>query len=153
MFFLASPWFQHLFKITYNLPHAEKGRCTSRHDLPCKHNVLQPTLRLLASLMWLRLGRGLEWACKVMYSCIPPPKWQNAKPNAGHSQSSCPGSLSYLQAVPELSLKRGGGVKIHCPFNGVFGVWTVFLEAAVRPERGLLRFYNSEISAQKGCIR
>ena len=38
-------------------------------------------------------------------------------------------------------LSAGGGVvKIYCPINGAFGSWTVFLEAAVRPERGLLRF-------------
>ena len=35
-------------------------------------------------------------------------------------------------------LKAGGGVKIYCPMNGVFGSRSVFLEAALRPERGLL---------------
>ena len=28
VFFLTSPWFEHLFKITYNLPHTANGRCT-----------------------------------------------------------------------------------------------------------------------------
>ena len=94
----------------------------------------------LASLLWLWLGRGLDWACKVMYSCISPSKWQNAKPNAGYNQGLCSWLLSYLQAAPELSLKRGGGVKNSLPLIGVFGIWAVFLGAAVRPERGLLRF-------------
>ena len=79
-----------------------------------------------------------------MYPCIPPSKWQNAKPNTGHGQGLCSGSLSYLQGIPVLSLVREGGVNISCPINGVFGSWILFLEAAVRPERGLARFATQE---------
>ena len=75
-----------------------------------------------------------------MCSCIPPSKWQNAKPNTGYNQGSCCGLVSYLQAAPELSIKRGGGVKSSLPLIGAFGFWAVFLGDAVRPERGLLRF-------------
>ena len=68
VFFLTSPWFQHLFKITYNFPNTVKRalRQGSRQSLPCRSRHLQPPLRSEASLGRLWLGRGLEWACKVM---------------------------------------------------------------------------------------
>ena len=52
----------------------------------------------------------------------------------------CSWLLSYLQAAPELSLKRGGGVKNSLFLIGHFGFWAVFLRAAFLPERGLLSF-------------
>ena len=66
VFFLTSPWFQHLFKITYNFPNTVKRALChgSRQFLPCGNRHLQTPLRSEASLG--RLGRGLEWACKVM---------------------------------------------------------------------------------------
>ena len=142
VFFLASPWFHHFLKITWNRPHTGKwawhqGR---RRFLACPHNLLQSPLRLVVSLVRLCLGRGLEWACKVMYSCLPRSKWQSTDCNAGHGQGLFSGSLSYLRAVLVLFLVQGGVAKIYCPTNGVFGSWTVFLEAAHWPKRGLLRF-------------
>ena len=64
VFFLTSPWFQHLFKITYNFPNTVKRalRQSSRQFLPCRNTHLQPPLRSEASLGRLWLGRGLEWA-------------------------------------------------------------------------------------------
>ena len=87
-----------------------------------------------------RLWRGRRWecACKAMQSCIPPSKLQNPERSAAHGQGLCSWSLTYLQAVPVLSLLRWGVVKIYFPINGVLGSWTVFLAAAVRPERRLL---------------
>ena len=68
VFFLTSPWFQHLLKITYNFPNTMKRalRQGSRHFLPCRNRHVQPALGSEASLGRLWLGRGLQWACKVM---------------------------------------------------------------------------------------
>ena len=76
VFFLTSPWLQHLFKITYNCPNTVKRalRQGSCQFLPCCNSNLQRPLRSEALLELLWLGRGLEWACKVMSSCIPRPK-------------------------------------------------------------------------------
>ena len=71
--------------------------------------------------------------CKVIYSCIPPSKWQNGKPNAGHGQGLCSGSYSYLQAAPRLSLKAGSGVTFYWPVNGGFGYRKVFCISFVVP--------------------
>ena len=119
-FVLTSPWFQHLFKITLNFPNTVKRvlHQGSRQSCPCCNRLLECPLRSEASLGRLWLGRGLEWACKVMLSCIPHSDWQNAKPNAGYGQVTHSECLWYLQAVPVLCLWRGGGVKIVCPLVG-----------------------------------
>ena len=67
-FFLASPWLQHLFKISYNIPNIGKkalhqGSCQL---LLSRNRHLQLPLRSLASLGQSWLGRGLEWACQFM---------------------------------------------------------------------------------------
>ena len=75
---------------------------------------------------------------------IMPPSLQVAKHRTQRRARS--GLVPWVSLVPAgctcpVVIARGGGVvKIHCPINGVFGSWTVFLEAAVRPERGLLSF-------------
>ena len=101
VFFLTSPWFQHLFGITYNFPNTERKelRQGSRQLLPCYSKLLRPPLRSVASLGRLWLGGELEWACKVMDSCIPPSKWQNANPNAENDQGTLSGPLWYLQVL------------------------------------------------------
>ena len=64
-FFLASPWLQHLYKISYNIPNIGKKALHqgSRQVLLTHKEHLQLPLRSLASLGQLWLGRGLEWAC------------------------------------------------------------------------------------------
>ena len=66
--FLTSPWFQHLSETTYNFPNTEKSALLqgSRQFLPCRNKLPQPSLRSVASLARLWLGRGLQCACKVM---------------------------------------------------------------------------------------
>ena len=66
--FLTPPWFHHLIKITYSFPNTVKGALHegSCHFVPCCNRDLQPPLSSEASLGRLWLGRGLEWACKVM---------------------------------------------------------------------------------------
>ena len=75
-FLLASPWLQHLFKISYNIPNiGKKGlRLGSRQFLLSHNRHLQLPLRSLASLGQLWLGRGLEWACQFMCAYTPPSK-------------------------------------------------------------------------------
>ena len=65
--FLTSPWFQRLFKITYNFPNTVNRalRQGSYQFLACRNRHLQPPLRSEASLGRLWLGCGLEWTCKV----------------------------------------------------------------------------------------
>ena len=64
-FFLTSPWIQHLFKFSYNIPNIGKKvlRHGSRQFLLSHNRHLQLPLRSWASLGQLWLGRGLEWAC------------------------------------------------------------------------------------------
>ena len=64
-FFLASPWLQHLFKFSYNIPNIGKKALHqgSRQVLLSHHRHLQLPLRSLASLGQFWLARGLEWAC------------------------------------------------------------------------------------------
>ena len=66
--FLASPWLQHLFEISYNIPNIGKKALPqgSRQTLLSHNRHLQLPLRSLASLGQLWLGRGLEWACQFM---------------------------------------------------------------------------------------
>ena len=93
-FFLASPWLQHFFKISYNIPNIGKK---ALHQGSCQFLLshkrhLQLPLRSLASLGQLWLGRRLEWACQFMCAQPSPSKWQNAvqyaKPNAGYDQGT-----------------------------------------------------------------
>ena len=102
-FFLASPWLQHLFKITYNIPNI--GRKTlhqgSRQVLLSQNRHLQFPLRSFASLGQLWLGRGLKCACHCMGAYTSPSEKQRAvqyaKPNAGYDQGTLSGvSLSLL---------------------------------------------------------
>ena len=62
--FFTSPWFQHLFQITYNFPNTVKRalRQGSCQLLPGRNRHLQPPLCSEALLGQLWLGRGLEWA-------------------------------------------------------------------------------------------
>ena len=75
-FFLTSPWLQHLFKISYNIPSIEKKalRQGSCQFLLSRNKHLQLPLRSLASLGPLWLGRGLEWACQFMCAYTSPSK-------------------------------------------------------------------------------
>ena len=75
-FFLASPWLQPLFEISYNIPNIGKK---ALHQGSCQvllsHNRhLQLPLCSLASLGQLWLGRGLEWACQFMCAYTSPCK-------------------------------------------------------------------------------
>ena len=65
VFFLTSPWVQHLSQITYNFPNTVKKALHqgSRQLLPCRNRHLQPQLRSVASLGQLWLGRGSDLAC------------------------------------------------------------------------------------------
>ena len=67
-FFLASPWLQHLFKISYKIPNIGKKALHqgSRQVLLSHNRHLQLPLRSLASLEQLWHGRGLEWVCQFM---------------------------------------------------------------------------------------
>ena len=67
-FFLASPWLQHLWKISYNIPNIGKKALRQRScQVLLSHNRhLQLPLRPWASLGQLWLGRGLQWACQFM---------------------------------------------------------------------------------------
>ena len=58
-FFLASPWFQHIFKISYNIPNNGKKALHqgSRQVLLCHKRHLQLPLHSLASLGQPWLGR------------------------------------------------------------------------------------------------
>ena len=60
-FFLASPWLQHLFKMSYNIPNIGNKALHqgSRHVLLSHNRHLQLPLCSLASLGQLWLGRGL----------------------------------------------------------------------------------------------
>ena len=75
-FFLASPWLQHLFKISYNIPNiGRKALCQGSRQVLLSHNRhLQLPLRSLASLGQLWLGKGLEWACQFMCAYTSPSK-------------------------------------------------------------------------------
>ena len=96
-FFLASPWLQHLFKISYSIHNIGKkvlhqGSC---QVLLSHKRHLQLPLRSLASLGQLLLDRGLEWACEFMCAQPSPSNRQNAvqyaKPNAGCDQGTLSG--------------------------------------------------------------
>ena len=95
--FLASPWFQHLSEISYNIPNIGKKALHqgSRQVLLSDKRHLQLPLRSLASLGQLWLGGGLEWACQFMSAQLFPSNWQNAvqyaKPNAGYDQETLSG--------------------------------------------------------------
>ena len=75
-FFLTSPWLQHPFKISYNIPKiGKKALRQNRRQFLLSHNRhLQLPLRSLASLGQLWLGRGLEWACHFMCAYTSPSK-------------------------------------------------------------------------------
>ena len=75
-FLLTSPWLQHLFKISYNIPNFGKKalRQGSRQFLLSHSRHLQLSLLSLASLVQLCLGRGLEWACQFMCAYTSPSK-------------------------------------------------------------------------------
>ena len=96
-FFLASPWLQQFFKISYNIPSIGKKALHqgSRQVLLSHKRHLQAPLRSLASLGQLLLGRGLEGACAFMCAQPSPCNWQNAvqyaKPNAGYDQGTLSG--------------------------------------------------------------
>ena len=98
-FFLASPWLQHLFQFSYNIPNIGKKALHqgSRQVLLSHKRHLQPALRSLASLRPLWLGRRLEWACHAMSAQPSPSNWQNAvqyaKPNAGYDHGTLSGVL------------------------------------------------------------
>ena len=64
-FFSTSPWLQHLFKVSYNIPNIGKKalRQVSCQFLLSHNRHLQLPLRSWASLGQLWLGRGVEWAC------------------------------------------------------------------------------------------
>ena len=101
-FFLASPWLQHLFEISYNIPNIGKKALHqgSRQLLLSHKRNLQLPLRSLASLGQLWLGRRIEWACRFMCAQPSPSNWQNAvqyaKPNAGYDQNTLSGASMNL---------------------------------------------------------
>ena len=101
-FFLASPWLQHLFKISYNIPIIGNRvlHQGSRQVLLSHKRHLQLPLRSLASPGQLWLGRGFEWACQFMYAQPSPSDWPNAvqyaKPNAGYDRNTLSGVLMKL---------------------------------------------------------
>ena len=74
-FFLASPWLQHLFKISYNIPNIGMALHQGSRQVLLSHNRhLQLPLRSVASLGQLWLGWGLEWACQFMCAYTSPSK-------------------------------------------------------------------------------
>ena len=75
-FFLTSPWLQHPFKVSYNIPNIGNKalRQGSRQFLHSHNRHLQLPLRSLASLGQLGLGRRLEWACQFMCAYTSPSK-------------------------------------------------------------------------------
>ena len=75
-FFLAFPWLQHLFKMSYNITNIGKKalRLGSRQFLLSHNRDLQLPLRSWASLGQLWLGRGLYWACQFMCAYTSPSK-------------------------------------------------------------------------------
>ena len=101
-FFLASPWVQHLFKISYNNPNIGKMALQqgSRQVLLSHTRHLQLPLRSLVSLGPLWLGRASEWACQFMCAQPSPSNWQKsvqyAKPNAGYDQGTLSGGSMNL---------------------------------------------------------
>ena len=102
-FFLASPWLQHLFKTSYNIPNIVKKALHqgSRQVLLSHKGHLQLPPRSLVSLGQLWLGRGLEWACQFMCAQPSPSNWQNAvqyaTPNAGYDQNRLSGVCMNLR--------------------------------------------------------
>ena len=151
-FFLASPWLQHLFKISYNIPNIGKKALHhgSRLVLLSRNRHLHLPLRSLGSLGQLWLGRWLEWASQFMCAQPSPSKWQNAmqytKPNAGCDHSTLFSGLNEPALRPDLSLVRW---KLIYPHGGL-GFSTVVQESLFRPEHGLLHCLRSRISAEKG---
>ena len=75
-FFLTSPWLQHSFKISYNIPNIGKKalRQGGRQFLLSHNKHLQLPLRSLSSMGQLWHGRGLEWACQFMGAYTRPCK-------------------------------------------------------------------------------
>ena len=75
-FFLASPWLQHVYKISYNIPNIGKKALHqgSRQFLLSRNRHLQLSLRSLASLGQLWLGSRLEWACQLICAYTSPSK-------------------------------------------------------------------------------
>ena len=96
-FFSASPWLQHLFKISYNIPNIGKKALHqgSRQVLLSHKRHLQLPLRSLPSLGQLWLCNGLECACQFMCAQPSPSNWQNAvqyaKPDARYDQNMLSG--------------------------------------------------------------
>ena len=94
---MASPWLQHLFRISHNIPHiGKKVLHQGSNQFLLSHNRhLQLPLRSLASLGQLWLGRVLVWACQFMCAYFSPSKWRNAvqyaKRNAGYNQGTLSG--------------------------------------------------------------
>ena len=72
--FLTSPWLQHLFKISHNIPNIGKKalRQGSRQILLNLNRHLQLPLRSLASLGQPWLGSRLEWACQFICAYSSP---------------------------------------------------------------------------------
>ena len=97
-FFLTSPWLQHLFEISYNIPNIGKKALLqgSRQFLLSHNRHLQLPLRSLASLGQLWLGRGLEWACQFMCAYTFPFIWQNAVQYAKTNAEYDEGTLSWV---------------------------------------------------------
>ena len=93
-FFLASPWLQHLFKISYNIPNIGKKvlHQGSRQVMLSHKRHLQLPLRSLASLGQLWLNRGWEWGSHFLFAQPSPSNWQNpvqyARPNARYDQGT-----------------------------------------------------------------
>ena len=75
-FFLTSPWFQHPFKISHNIPNiGKKALHQGSRQLLLRHKRhLQLPLRSVASMGQLWLGRGLERACQFMCAYTSPSK-------------------------------------------------------------------------------
>ena len=103
-FFLASPWLQRLFNISYNIPNiGKKALHQNSRQVQLSHKEhLQLPLHSLASLKQLWLGRRLEWACQFMCAQPSPSNWQNAvqyaKPNVGYDQGTLSGvSMNLLK--------------------------------------------------------
>ena len=76
---------------------------------------------------------------------------QYAKPNAGYRLGTLSAVSWNLLADLTCSVCEGVALKIFLPLNEVLGFWTVVQESAVRPERSLLCFFCSRISAEKEC--
>ena len=83
VFFLTSPLFQHLFRFSYNISNTVKRALHHgvRQFLPCRNRLLQPPLRLEASLgrLWLDRG-GKLWHAKSCDRASLPPSGKTQNP-------------------------------------------------------------------------